>query len=214
MRDDLGRHPDGEPFAHEPDGVGMDDSLRDAAWERMVAAFRRAAPRGSAPAWLEQRVMAEVWALPARGRMGRLLEWLVEPAPVRISPLAGGAAAAASLAAMFLLFSRFPSAPAGTGGQAAGEVEPVVYVQFVLEAPSANSVAVAGDFSDWEPVFGLADPDGDGVWSGRFPVRPGVYGYMFVVDESRWLTDPNAERYQDDGFGNRNAVLAVGAGSS
>jgi 1,4-alpha-glucan branching enzyme len=85
-----------------------------------------------------------------------------------------------------------------------------VYVQFMLDAPSATSVAVAGDFTDWEPAFTLDDPDGDGIWAGRIPVRPGVHAYMFVVDETQWMTDPNAGRYQDDGFGNRNAVLAVG----
>jgi 1,4-alpha-glucan branching enzyme len=74
-------------------------------------------------------------------------------------------------------------------------------------------VAVAGDFSDWEPAFAMQDPDGDGVWSARVPVRPGVHAYMFLVDETSWQTDPNAGRYQDDGFGNRNAVLAVGASS-
>jgi 1,4-alpha-glucan branching enzyme len=89
----------------------------------------------------------------------------------------------------------------------------VVYVQFLLEAPSATSVAVAGDFSDWEPAFALQDPDGDGVWSARVPVQPGVHAYMFLVDDTSWQTDPNAGRYQDDGFGNRNAVLAVGASS-
>jgi hypothetical protein len=36
---------------------------------------------------------------------------------------------------------------------------------------------------------------------------------MYLIDEMIWQTDPNAERYQDDGFGNRNAVLAVGASS-
>jgi 1,4-alpha-glucan branching enzyme len=87
----------------------------------------------------------------------------------------------------------------------------VVYVQFILEAPAATSVAVAGDFSGWEPAFALEDPDGDGVWSARVPVRPGVHAYMFLIDETSWETDPNAGRYQDDGFGNRNAVLAVGA---
>ena len=32
-------------------------------------------------------------------------------------------------------------------------------------------------------------------------------------DGSEWQTDPRADRYQDDGFGNRNAVLAVTSGA-
>jgi hypothetical protein len=32
---------------------------------------------------------------------------------------------------------------------------------------------------------------------------------MFVVDGTAWVTDPDAESFQDDGFGNRNAVVRV-----
>ncbi len=84
-----------------------------------------------------------------------------------------------------------------------------VYVQFMVQAPGASSVAVAGDFTEWSPQLALEDADGDGVWTGRVPLRPGVHEYMFVVDGSEWMTDPNADRYADDGFGNRNAVLVV-----
>ena len=125
---------------------------------------------------------------------------------MRLSPLAGALAAAALVLA--ILWN-----PGTQGAPLTPTTGPVVYVQFVLEAPSATSVSVAGDFSDWQPAFALEDADGDGIWSARVPVQPGVYAYMFLVDETSWQTDPNAGRYQDDGFGNRNAVLAVGASS-
>jgi hypothetical protein len=210
MNDDLHRHLDGDTPAESLEPRDLETAE---AWDRMVASFRRAAPRGKAPPWLEQRVMAEIEALPARGALQRALAWLVSPAPVRVSPLTAGLVTAGIVLAL-LLPGRWTDSPQGTtGGRgASGPVaEPVVYVQFVLEAPSATSVAVAGDFSDWQPSFTLTDPDGDGVWSARVPVRPGVHGYMFLIDETQWQTDPNAERFQDDGFGNRNAVLAVGA---
>ena len=203
MKPDLHRHLDGDLAAEE-----LDTGDRDRAdqWERMVASFRTSAPRGHAPPWLEERVMADIAALSAPGPIRRALDWLVRPASVRLSPLAGMAAAAA----VVLLFLWSPR----TGQQALdSSAAPVVYVQFELEAPNASSVSVAGDFSDWQPAFSLEDPDGNGVWTARVPVEPGVYAYMFLVDETSWLTDPNAGRYQDDGFGNRNAVLAVGASS-
>ena len=181
-------------------------------WDRMVAAFRTAAPRGEAPPWLEQRVMAEIEALPAEGPLARLLGWLVRPAPIRVPPLAAGIAVAA-FAAMLVLPGRGAEPSAGGGETAGGAAESVVYVQFVLEAPGARSVQVAGDFSEWEPEFTLEDVDGDGIWTGRVPVQPGVHSYMFLIDGNEWLTDPRADRYQDDGFGNRNAVLAVAAGA-
>jgi 1,4-alpha-glucan branching enzyme len=93
-----------------------------------------------------------------------------------------------------------------------GDVEAaVVYVQFMLDAPGAQSVAVGGDFDAWGGTHTLEDPDGDGVWTGRVPVGPGLHTYMFLVDGSQWVTDPRASHYSDDGFGNRNAVLAVAA---
>jgi len=175
-------------------------------WERMVAAFRSAAPaHADAPAWLEERVMSEIEALPQEGVLRRLWQWLSAPAPVRISPLAAGL-----VAASFALVLALPGpVREPTTAAAGGPSTTVVYVQFLLDAPAAQSVAVAGDFTDWAPDFPLEDVDGDGVWTGRVPIRPGVHSYMFLIDGSQWETDPNAERYQDDGFGNRNAVVAV-----
>jgi len=203
VRDEIHRHLDGELPA---EGLARDDQAVVDEWDRMVASFRQAAPRESMPTWIEQRVMNEIETLPERGALRRFVEWLVSPAPVRVPPLAAGLVTAGVVLALMLPRTT-PPPPTVVADDAATEV---VYVQFLLEAPSATSVAVAGDFTDWQPSFTLDDPDGDGVWSGRIPVRPGVHAYMFLVDEREWRTDPNALRYQDDGFGNRNAVLAVG----
>jgi len=210
MNDELQGHVDGGVQA---DDVEHDDREGADEWDRMLAVFRTAAPRGAAPPWLEQRVMAEIEALPQQTVLGRVIAWLVDPAPVRVSPLAAGLVTA--VFALVLLLPGRTNSPAPTdGGDGAPTppVESVVYVQFMLEAPLATSVAVAGDFSEWEPSFTLEDVDGDGVWTGRVPVRPGVHGYMFLIDGTDWQTDPHADRYQDDGFGNRNAILAVADG--
>jgi hypothetical protein len=209
MNERLHRHLDGEvPVEH------LEPAEREAAdeWDRMVASFRTSAPSGAAPPWLEQRVMAEIDALPGRGGLARLLAWMVRPAQVRVPPLAVGLVAAG--VALLLLVPRAGDAPVpGAAASSGGTAEAVVYVQFMLEAPTATSVAVAGDFNEWKPAFTLEDADGDGVWTGRVPVRPGVHGYMFLIDGTQWQTDPLADRYRDDGFGNRNAVLAVAAGA-
>jgi hypothetical protein len=205
MTSELNRHLDGEIPSESLDAGTRGEA---AQWERMVESFRSAAPRGAAPTWLEQRVMAEISNVPEPGALRRALDWLLSPTPVRVPPLVVGLAAAA----LVLLVLR-PDAGGGPSGAPGSTVDEVIYVQFVLEAPSATSVAVAGDFSGWEPSFALEDPDEDGVWSARVPIRPGVHAYMFLVDETSWQTDPNAGRYQDDGFGNQNAVVAVGAES-
>ncbi|MFQ5655907.1 MAG: isoamylase early set domain-containing protein [Candidatus Methylomirabilales bacterium] len=86
----------------------------------------------------------------------------------------------------------------------------VAWVRFILHAPRAQQVALAGDFNGWRAneTF-LADVDGDGTYSVMVPLRPGRYSYMFVVDGTRWVTDPAAEAYRDDGFGYHNAVIRV-----
>jgi hypothetical protein len=207
MTNEIHRHLDGELPA---EALAEEDRETVDEWDRMVASFRQSAPHGSAPTWLEQRVMAEVELLPERGVLNRLFAWLVSPAPVRVSPLAAALVAAG---VVFVLMLPGPGTAVPEPGASTSSAVEVVYVQFLLNAPAASSVAVAGDFTEWQPSFTLEDLDGDGVWSGRVPVRPGVHGYMFLVDETEWTTDPNAGRYQDDGFGNQNAVLAVGTSS-
>jgi hypothetical protein len=205
MKDDLHLHPDGEAGADSlEEGVPEDAG----AWGRLLEAFREELPPVQTPPWLEARVMAEIEALPEPGWVARLVNWLLTPRSLRASPLLVGTVVTAALA-LFLLAD--PDAPAGTGGL---EDDVVVYVQFALDAPGAQSVAVAGDFDAWVGTHTLQDGDGDGVWTGRVPLRPGVHAYMFLVDESTWMTDPRAERYAEDGFGNRNAILAVAAPSA
>jgi hypothetical protein len=152
--------------------------------------------------------MAEIEALPEAGLLARVGKWLLAPRPLRVSPLLVGATVTAVVA---LLFLGLPTTPGPAQGS---RDDVVVYVQFALEAPGAQSVAVAGDFDGWAGSHALEDGNGDGVWTGRVPLQPGVHSYMFLVDGATWLTDPRADRYAEDGFGNRNAILAVAAPSA
>ena len=209
MTDDLDRYLDGDVGADALDATTRADAE---AWNRMVESFRTTAPRALAPAWLEQKVMGDIAALPRPGALARALQWLMNPTPVRVSPLAT-ALVVAAFAVVLLLPQAAPEVARQTPGvaTAAGGAEPVVYVQFVFEAPGPTSVSLAGDFSDREASVTLTDPHEDGPWTARVAIRPGVYGYMFLIAGTEWQTDPWADRYQDDGFGNRNAVLAVAA---
>lgn len=83
-----------------------------------------------------------------------------------------------------------------------------VIVRLDLTAPGARRVAVAGDFNRWSTGAHVMTRQ-NGTWSIELPLRPGVYTYMFIVDDRLWVTDPRAEAYRDDGFGNRNAVVRV-----
>ena len=85
-----------------------------------------------------------------------------------------------------------------------------VEVTFTISGIEAKSIAVAGDFNGWNTSANqLEDPDGDGIWIGKINLKPGRYEYMLVIDNSKWVTDPNANVYADDGFGSKNAVLYI-----
>jgi len=204
MNTELQAYLDGEKTI---DQLGLEARVEAEAWDRMVEAAREGGEAG-APGWIENAVMSEIAAMPAHSPAETPLGWLLRPRTIRVSPLAGTLAAAALV--LLLVVPRGADSPAPFEGPADPvEVAARVYVEFSLRAPGATSVAVAGDFTEWEAQYTLEDLDGDGVWTGRVPVTPGVHEYMFVVDGSEWVTDPEADRYRDDGFGSRNAVLAV-----
>ena len=193
MRQELQRYLDGDLARAD-----LPRELRQEAdaWEALLADVRSTAVFG-APPWLEAKVQQAVEAS-GRPAWRRGLDWLRQPRTIRVAPGPALAALAGLVLALTIPW----------GGGPTGPPEDTVYVQLFLEAPAASSVAIAGDFNSWEPIQ-LEDPNGDGVWSARLAVQPGIYEYMFLLDGSRWMADPHAEWYSDDGFGNRNAVLAI-----
>jgi hypothetical protein len=192
------------------------DAADLAEWEALQPLLQERR-RTRAPAWLAGGVMraletaGEVAAVEQPGRASSwraALHWLVTPRPIRIPPLAPLAMAGVLAFAVLRAVGGPSPAPLPPAELLAGA--PVVYVQFTLDAAGARSVSVAGDFNDWSTETGvLRDVDGNGVWSGMVAVTPGVHKYMFLIDGEEWVTDPVAEGYVDDGFGMRNALLAV-----
>ncbi|MBC7098027.1 hypothetical protein H5T52_02745 [Candidatus Bipolaricaulota bacterium] len=81
---------------------------------------------------------------------------------------------------------------------------------FAVVDPEAQSVAVVGDFSAWQPIP-LSDPDGDGIWTVVLELPPGRYEYAYVVD-GNWIgQDPQADEYVRS-FGEYSSVRYVGTG--
>lgn len=96
---------------------------------------------------------------------------------------------------------------AGTQVVSAEESEEV-WIRFVYIDDEASQIAVAGNFSDWEPIeLGSREMGGKTVWTGLVPVERGEHRYMFVRNGEEWISDPLAEIQRDDGFGNKNAVI-------
>jgi hypothetical protein len=81
-------------------------------------------------------------------------------------------------------------------------------VKFSLEAPAANSVKLAADFTHWEkfPVEMTRSPEG--IWFTVVPLALGSYSYRFLVD-GEWQEDPRCIRRVPNPFGTANAVRVV-----
>ena len=202
MHPDVHRYLDGEIPRDALSAEGLAE-LRE--WEALdsVIVERRAA---QAPPWLANDVLR---ALPVAkpSAWQRAWQWFVTPHAITVRPFVPLSAGALAVA---LLAIRGPATLPAPSQPLVQADAPVVYVQFALTAKGAQTVSVAGDFNEWSVDTGaLRDPDGDGVFSGLIAVKPGVHKYMFVVDGQEWVTDPLAASYVDDGFGMRNALLAV-----
>jgi len=177
------------------------------AYARLISAAQLLA--ATPPASVAARVMAAIRQPPVpvqtEGPMRRLVRWLARPraVTVRLRP-AWTLALAVGLAAILSLpfvpgFGRTPGAAEGVAN-------------FVGHFPGARSVEVVGSFNNWSRgTLHLSDHDHDGVWRGGTVLPAGQHEYMFVVDGERWVPDPLAGRYVDDGFGagQQNSLLIV-----
>jgi len=177
------------------------------AYARLISATQllTATPQLSVAA----RVMAEIrqhpTPAPTERPMRRVMGWLGRPRAVtlRLRPV-WTLALAAGLATGLLL-------PWGAGGGLTPGVAEGV-ANFVGHFPGARSVEVVGSFNNWSRgKLPLNDDDHDGIWHVAAVLPAGQHEYMFVVDGERWVADPLAGRYVDDGFGagQQNALLIV-----
>lgn len=80
-------------------------------------------------------------------------------------------------------------------------------VTFALSAPAAASVAVVGDFNDWDPSA-IPLERHRSQWTVTLPLKPGRYRYSFVVDGTRWQADPVSPPALDE-FGTPTSVITV-----
>jgi hypothetical protein len=205
----------------------MSNVEQDELIGRIAAELRKPVP---VDAGFDARVMAAVRAEPRllrAGRLGAAWTWLVRPRTISLSPVSG-LALAAGLAGLALLSARDRSTPASVADTVAqaphgGRADAVVPVAdaparvmqlFVYVGPGAQSVALVGDFNDWDPTVTPMRASAAGVWSVQFPLAPGRHEYAFVVDGKQWVIDPAAPSAPADDFGSPNSVITIADASS
>ncbi len=84
-------------------------------------------------------------------------------------------------------------------------------VEFVFVAPAARRVSLVGDFNGWDAAATpMVRSDGRSTWSVSVHLPPGRHVYAFVVDDSDWVSDPQAPLAPEHWFGQPKSVVVVG----
>lgn len=82
-------------------------------------------------------------------------------------------------------------------------------VEFTLTAPNAHSVAVVGDFNNWNPTAAQMRKRPNGEWAVTLQLPAGRHVYKLIVDDN-WMADPENPTQVDDSRGGKNSVVVVG----
>ena len=94
-------------------------------------------------------------------------------------------------------------------GEPAGSDQPVPVTLSYIAVGSPKTITVAGSFNNWSKQASPLTQQRDRIhWSATLQLAPGIYTYKFVINDTRWLTPPDAPRV-NDGSGNINGVLTV-----
>jgi len=165
---------------------GLDESV-----QRLTDALRDPVPVRAA--WRHQLVSRIERERPRRG-------WIVRP---------WMALAAGMLIFAFGIIAGRVSRPGVASSPASGPPRQTAAVRFVYVAPNARSVALVGDFNQWNPTAVPLKRLAGGTWITDVPLSPGRYAYAFLVD-GKLMADPAAPRATPkDDFGFANSVLMV-----
>lgn len=199
--------------------------VHDEAYDPFIAEIARELKRPVAlDARFDARVMSalEPAVIPISVHRSAARPWYRRTFSFSVSQVAGLAAAAAlvGVIAMNVVKPGTPQdAAMAVGAGSELTVQPVAEVvtdenapvqqQFILVAPSASSVSVVGDFSDWDASrFKMERVSPDGAWSITLPLVPGRYEYQFEVDGKLRVTDPTRPQSSSE-FGSANSVVTV-----
>jgi hypothetical protein len=192
----------------------------DARLARAAAQLRRLpeAPEGAV-----DRVVAAAMARNGLdGRRSPRTAWLARAAAVLA---AAGLGAVTTLYGVGRGMGDTPPQVGSLMGEGAAAVTPPSFAQpvaassaddapvptgFALARPGASRVTVIGDFNGWNAGATPMTRDERGVWTTTVALAPGRHAYVFVVDDSVWVTDPRAEVVRDPDYGRAQSVIVVG----
>jgi 1,4-alpha-glucan branching enzyme len=79
---------------------------------------------------------------------------------------------------------------------------------FSLAAPTATTVQLVGDFTQWQQKPISMQKGGDGIWRATVALTPGTHQYRFLVD-GEWRDDPECRVRVSNPYGSQDAIRKV-----
>ncbi|MFB9135766.1 isoamylase early set domain-containing protein [Vibrio sp. AK197] len=85
-----------------------------------------------------------------------------------------------------------------------------VEVTFELPEEQVDSSAVlVADFSDWQPIAMRRTGKGKTFrFKTRLP-KDSQFEFRYLIDDQRWVNDPQADLYRPNGFGSDNGLVST-----
>ena len=75
---------------------------------------------------------------------------------------------------------------------------------------AGKSVAVVGDFNDWNTSSNLMERK-NGGWEALVRLKPGKeYRFRYYIDGQRWQNDDAADDYLHNEYGSEDSLLRIG----
>jgi len=81
-------------------------------------------------------------------------------------------------------------------------------VIFVIKAPEARKVMLAGDFNNWDFNSTPLRKSKKQEWQKSMTLKPGRYQYKFVID-GNWIIDPSNTNLEYSSLGTENSVIEI-----
>jgi hypothetical protein len=197
------------------------EESRDPFIDQIAAELRRPVRLDSR---FDDRVMAALNApdvIPLHPTRQATRPWIARPWTVRVSPI-GAFAIAAGLMAVVAIGSwrlrgveqvQMANRTIGEGNLVTVSntgAEPLVVHQFTYYQKGLESIALVGQFNDWDADSTALTEVSPGVWSVSVALRPGVYEYQFILNGKQRVADPTMPQVSSD-FGSPNSVVKVSA---
>lgn len=201
----TGPQPTGQ---HQVDRMALTDAVLSGSWRfrsfqfdaSLGRRFSRSTPETSIWGLSASRDLSPSLALvAAAGRAGS--------DPVTSVPGARYYAVGLRLKVGAPLLAPLPAPPVADAS-AAFRIGPAVAAgrEIVVQAPEAERVELAGDFTDWRPV--ALRRWGEDSWRALLPVPPGLHRLAIRIDGGEWQAPPGTRAIESE-FGSEVAEVVV-----